>query len=74
MNAITSAAILIAATLSLLPLVHAQDMPLPKLLQGIARQTGVDLELRDDPMMRLDEFRLMSRPTGRDVTEIYAVA
>jgi ribonuclease G len=46
----------------------------PKLLQGIARQTGVDLELRDDPMMRLDEFRLMSRPAGRDVTEIYAVA
>ena len=46
----------------------------PKLLQSIARQTGVDLELRDDPMMRLDEFRLMSRPAGRDVTEIYAVA
>jgi hypothetical protein len=35
MNAITSAAILIAVTISLLPLVHAQDMPLPKLLQGI---------------------------------------
>jgi ribonuclease G len=46
----------------------------PKLLKGIARETGVDLELRDDPMMRLDEFRLMSRPAGRDVTEIYAVA
>jgi hypothetical protein len=25
-------------------------------------------------MMRLDEFRLMSRPGGRDVTELYAVA
>lgn len=46
----------------------------PKLLQTIARQIGVELELRDDPMMRLDEFRLMSRPAGRDVTEIYAVA
>jgi ribonuclease G len=46
----------------------------PKLLRSIARETGVDLELRDDPMMRLDEFRLMSRPAGRDVTEIYAVA
>lgn len=46
----------------------------PKLLQSIARQIGVELELRDDPMMRLDEFRLMSRPAGRDVTEIYAVA
>jgi hypothetical protein len=24
--------------------------------------------------MRLDEFRLMSQPSGRDVTELYAVA
>ena len=35
---------------------------------------GLRCELRDDPMMRLDEFRLMSRPAGRDVTELYAVA
>jgi hypothetical protein len=34
----------------------------------------VDIELRDDPMMRLDEFRLMSQPAGRDVTDLYAVA
>jgi ribonuclease G len=46
----------------------------PKLLQTLSKLTGVDLELRDDPMMRLDEFRLMSRPAGRDVTDIYAVA
>ena len=46
----------------------------PRLMQGLVRQTGLDLELRDDPMMRLDEFRLMSRPAGRDVTELYAVA
>ena len=46
----------------------------PKLLQTLSKLTGVDLELRDDPMMRLDEFRLMSRPAGRDVTELYAVA
>ncbi|HEV8124383.1 MAG TPA: Rne/Rng family ribonuclease [Gemmatimonadales bacterium] len=46
----------------------------PKLLQALSRQTGLELELRDDPMMRLDEFRLMSRPAGRDVTEMYAVA
>jgi len=46
----------------------------PKLLHILGRLTGVDLELRDDPMMRLDEFRLMSRPAGRDVTELYAVA
>ncbi len=46
----------------------------PKLLQTLSKLTGLDLELRDDPMMRLDEFRLMSRPAGRDVTEQYAVA
>lgn len=46
----------------------------PRLIQGVSRETGLDLELRDDPMMRLDEFRLMSRPAGRDVTELYAVA
>jgi ribonuclease G len=46
----------------------------PKLLKGIMRDTGLDIELRDDPMIKLDEFRLMSRPAGRDVTELYAVA
>jgi ribonuclease G len=46
----------------------------PRLLQTLTKLTGVDIELRDDPMMRLDEFRLMSRPAGRDVTDIYAVA
>lgn len=46
----------------------------PRLLQGLGKQTGIDVEVRDDPMMRLDEFRLMSRPAGRDVTELYAVA
>jgi ribonuclease G len=46
----------------------------PRLLQSLTKLTNVDIELRDDPMMRLDEFRLMSRPAGRDVTELYAVA
>jgi ribonuclease G len=46
----------------------------PKLLHNLGKLTSLDLELRDDPMMRLDEFRLMSRPAGRDVTDLYAVA
>ena len=46
----------------------------PRFLQNMQKLTGLDLELRDDPMMRLDEFRLMSRPAGRDVTQQYAVA
>lgn len=46
----------------------------PKLVGNIGRQGGLELEVRDDPMLRLDEFRLLSRPAGRDVTELYAVA
>ncbi len=46
----------------------------PKLLQNLRKATGLELEIRDDPMIPLDEFRLMSRPAGRDVTELYAVA
>ena len=46
----------------------------PKLVVALGRQGGLELEVRDDPMLRLDEFRLMSRPAGRDVTELYAVA
>jgi ribonuclease G len=46
----------------------------PKLVQALGKQSGIELELRDDPMLHLDEFRLMSRPAGRDVTELYAVA
>ncbi len=46
----------------------------PKLVASIGKQGGLELEVRDDPMLRLDEFRLMSRPAGRDVTELYAVA
>ncbi|MEZ4455491.1 MAG: Rne/Rng family ribonuclease [Gemmatimonadales bacterium] len=46
----------------------------PKLIPGLARATGIKLEFRDDPTIHQDEFRLMSRPAGRDVTELYAVA
>lgn len=46
----------------------------PRLIPNLGKLTSLELELRDDPMMRLDEFRLMSRPGGRDVTELYAVA
>jgi ribonuclease G len=45
----------------------------PRMLPALARSTGLELEVRDDPTMHLDEFRLMSRPAGRDVTEQYVV-
>jgi ribonuclease G len=46
----------------------------PNFLKNLEKLTGIDLEVRDDPMMRLDEFKLMSQPAGRDVTEHYLVA
>jgi ribonuclease G len=46
----------------------------PKLMGTLARSTGLEIEFRDDPTVNQDEFRLMSRPAGRDVTELYAVA
>jgi ribonuclease G len=46
----------------------------PKLLTTLAKANGLELDVRDDPMMHLDEFRLMTRPAGRDVTEQYAGA
>jgi ribonuclease G len=46
----------------------------PNFLKHLEKETGIDLEVRDDPMMRVDEFKLMSQPAGRDVTEHYLVA
>ena len=46
----------------------------PNFLRLLEKQTGLELEVRDDPMMRLDEFRMVAQPAGRDVTEQYAVA
>jgi ribonuclease G len=46
----------------------------PNFLRQLEKQTGLEVEVRDDPMMRLDEFRMMAKPAGRDVTEQYAVA
>ncbi len=46
----------------------------PNFLRQLAKQLGLEVEVRDDPMMRLDEFRMMAQPAGRDVTEHYAVA
>ena len=46
----------------------------PKLMTAVGKATNLEIELRDDPTMHQDEFRLMSRPGGRDITELYAVA
>ncbi len=43
-------------------------------LKEMRRMTKVDLEIRDDPVTPVDEFRLVSQPAGRDVTGKYEVA
>jgi ribonuclease G len=46
----------------------------PAFLKDQGKGTGIDLEVRDDPLAALDEFKLVSQPAGRDVTERYLVA
>jgi ribonuclease G len=44
----------------------------PQLLRRLRDGTRLELRLRDDPLMRLDEFRLLSGPAETDVTDKYA--
>ncbi|NUQ11354.1 MAG: Rne/Rng family ribonuclease [Gemmatimonadaceae bacterium] len=44
------------------------------LLKRLQKVAGFPLELRDDPLLRPDEFRLVVKGAGRDVTQQYAVA
>ncbi|HYD51561.1 MAG TPA: ribonuclease E/G, partial [Gemmatimonadaceae bacterium] len=44
------------------------------LLRRLEKQVGFGLELRDDPLLRPDEFKLVVKSAGRDVTQQYAVA
>jgi ribonuclease G len=44
------------------------------LMRRLEKSAGFTLELRDDPLLRLDEFKLVVKSAGRDVTQQYAVA
>jgi ribonuclease G len=44
------------------------------LLTKLEKVVGFGLELRDDPLLRPDEFKLVVKSAGRDVTQQYAVA
>ncbi len=46
----------------------------PDLLRRLEAELRVDIELRDDPLMRADEFRILAGPADVDVTNRYAVA
>ncbi len=43
----------------------------PDFLKRLRGRTGLDLDLRDDPLLREDEFRLLSGPAEEDVTTKY---
>jgi ribonuclease G len=46
----------------------------PNFLKNLRKTLKLDLEVRDDPVIGVDEFRIVSQPAGRDVTEKYLVA
>jgi ribonuclease G len=43
-------------------------------VQKLEKGAGFSLELRDDPLLRPDEFKIVVKAAGRDVTQQYAVA
>ncbi len=43
----------------------------PDFLARLRKRVGMELELHDDPLLREDEFRLLSGPARNDVTERY---
>ena len=44
------------------------------LFRKLEKTAGFSLELRDDPLLKPDEFKLVVKGAGRDVTQQYAVA
>jgi ribonuclease G len=44
------------------------------LAKKLEKASGFNVELRDDPLLRPDEFKLVTKGQGRDVTQQYAVA
>jgi len=46
----------------------------PNFLKDLRKVLKLDLEIRDDPIIAVDEFRLVAQPAGRDVTDKYLVA
>ncbi len=44
------------------------------LIKKLEKAVGFSLEIRDDPLLHPDEFKLVMKSAGRDVTQHYAVA
>ncbi len=46
----------------------------PDLMRNLEKAVDFSLELRDDPLLKPDEFKLVVKGQGRDVTQQYALA
>jgi ribonuclease G len=44
------------------------------LVKRLEKSVGFALEMRDDPLLKPDEFKLVIKGAGRDITSQYAVA
>ena len=44
------------------------------LMRKLERMVGFNLEMRDDPLLKPDEFKLVVKGAERDVTDRYALA
>jgi ribonuclease G len=44
------------------------------LVKKLEKAVGFSIEFRDDPLLRPDEFKLVVKSAGRDITGQYAVA
>jgi ribonuclease G len=45
----------------------------PDFMRRLERQLTLSVDLRDDPLMKQDEFRLLAGPADADVTNKYAL-
>jgi ribonuclease G len=46
----------------------------PEFLRTTSRECGMDLDVRDDPLLGHDEYRLLAAPADTDVTARYGIA
>ncbi|MDX1390328.1 MAG: ribonuclease E/G, partial [Acidobacteriota bacterium] len=46
----------------------------PEFLAGVGNEQKLELDVRDDPLLGLDEFRLLAHPADTDVTSKYVLA
>jgi ribonuclease G len=45
-----------------------------ELIRRLEKSVGFPVEMRDDPLLKPDEFKLVVKGAGRDITSQYAVA